>query len=85
MRQDGRELFFLSLENSMMAVDVSLGGTRPLLGVPHPLFHAERIERLGQMYDVAANGKEFIINKLERREEGRPLTLVQNWTAEIRK
>ena len=84
-RHDGRELFFLSAENSMMAVDVSLGGTRPQLGVPHPLFHAERIERLGQMYDVAANGKKFIINKLDTREEGRPLTLVQNWTAEIRK
>src|SRR5215471_2025273 len=84
-RRDGKELLFLSSDNYMMAVDVSPYGGALRLGVPQPLFHAEPIERLGPMYDVSADGKKFIITKLNASEEGRPLTLVQNWTAEIRK
>jgi len=84
-RRDGKELFFLSSDNYMMAVDVSPSGDALRLGVPHALFHAEPIERLGPMYDVSADGKKFIITKLDANEEGRPLTLVQNWTAEMKK
>lgn len=84
-RRDGKELFFLSSDNYMMAVDVSPSGDALRLGVPHALFHAEPIERLGPMYDVTADGKKFIITELDANEEGRPLTLVQNWTAEIKK
>jgi hypothetical protein len=69
----------------MMAVDVSPSGDALRLGLPHALFHAEPIERLGPMYDVSADGKKFIITKLDANEEGRPLTLVQNWTAEMKK
>ena len=39
----------------MMAIDVSLSGDALRLRVPHPLFHAEPIERLEPMYDVSAD------------------------------
>jgi hypothetical protein len=84
-RRDGKELFFLSSDNYMMAVDVNLSGNALRLGVPHSLFHAEPIERLGPMYVVSADGKKFIITKLDANEEARPLTLVQNWPAELKK
>ena len=69
----------------MMAVDVSPYRDGLRLGVPHALFHAEPIERLGPIYDVTADAKKFIINKLDTNEEGRPLTLVLNWPAELKK
>jgi Tol biopolymer transport system component len=44
-RKDGKELFFLSLDQQVMAVDVNLAGASLQLGTPHVLFKATNRER----------------------------------------
>ena len=84
-RRDGKELFFLDPSDNLVAVDVNTAGNTVRLGTPHVLFHSAGIEVVQSGYDVAADGKKFIINNGDVNEESQPLTLVQNWTAELKK
>jgi serine/threonine protein kinase len=84
-RRDGKELFFLDSADKIVAVDVSLSGTAPQLGVPHVLFQASAIQRQNGPFDVTADGKKFLVNVGDLKEGSDPLTLVLNWTAELKK
>lgn len=63
-RRDGKELFYISPDWKMMAVDVS---THPTFqsGTPHPLFDTDMVDtgiRTGPFsWDVAPDGKRFLI------------------------
>jgi hypothetical protein len=84
-RRDGKELFFLDAASNVMAVDVDSSGSAVRLGVPHALFPAAGVRRNGGPYDVSADGKRFLINSGDVKESGEPMTLVQNWPAELKK
>jgi Tol biopolymer transport system component len=84
-RRDGKELFFLDAANNLVAVNVDPSGSAVRLGVPHALFPAAGDRRNGGPFDVTADGKKFIINSGDVKESGEPMTLVLNWTAELRK
>jgi hypothetical protein len=84
-RGDGKELFFLDASDNIVAVDVSTSGTAIQLGVSHLLFQAVGIQRDFGPFDVAADGKNFLINSGNLKEGTDPLTLVQNWPAELGK
>jgi hypothetical protein len=84
-RRDGKELFFLDNADNVMAVDVRTASNAVRLGVPHVLFQAVGIQRQAGPYDVTADGKKFLINSGNLKEGGEPMTLVQNWTAELKK
>jgi len=84
-RRDGKELFFLDAANNVMAVDVDTSGLAVRLGVPHALFSAAGARRGSGPYDVTADGKKFLINSGDVKESGEPMTLVLNWTAELKK
>jgi eukaryotic-like serine/threonine-protein kinase len=87
-RRDGKELFYLSLDGQLMAVDVT-GGPIFKAGVPQSLFRAlvvrgRRESLLGVLrWDVAPDGKRFLIDTVKTSSE--PLTVVLNWTAELKK
>ena len=87
-RHDGKELFYLSLDGKLMAVDVTTGPTFET-GVPKSLFQAlvvrgRRESLLGVLrWDVAPDGKHFLVNRVKTPSE--PLTVVLNWTAELKK
>jgi eukaryotic-like serine/threonine-protein kinase len=84
-RGDGKELFFLDSADSVMAVDVSTAGNAVRLGVPHALFQAVAVQRQAGAFDVTADGKRFVINSGNLKEGNEPMTLVQNWPAELKK
>jgi eukaryotic-like serine/threonine-protein kinase len=84
-RRDGKELFFLDPQDNMVAVDVTTPGNTVKLGAPHALFQAVGIQRDFGPYDVSADGKKFLINSGNLKEGTNPVTLVQNWTAELKK
>jgi Tol biopolymer transport system component len=85
-RRDGKEVFFLDVSDNVVAVDVNTVGNTVRLGTPHVLFHSAEGQTLqGGAYDVTADGKKFIVNDADLSEESQPLTLVQNWTAELNK
>jgi eukaryotic-like serine/threonine-protein kinase len=84
-RRDGKELFFLDPQDNIVAVDVNTSGSAVKLGAPHTLFQAVGIQRDFGPYDVSADGKKFLINSGNLKEGMEPVTLVQNWTSELKK
>jgi serine/threonine protein kinase len=84
-RGDGKELFFVDSADNLMAVDVNASGNAVRLGVPHALFEAVGAQRQYGAFDVTADGKKFLINSGNTKEANEPVTLVQNWPAELKK
>jgi hypothetical protein len=83
-RHDGAELFYVSARRDLMAVSVKAGGSGLEIGVPAKLFSPVPGVP-GRDYDVSADGKQFFtfVGSEETPEE--PLTLLQNWTALLKK
>ena len=67
-RRDGRELFYLSPNDDLMAVPVSLSDTDVSLGEPKALFRI-LLNSIGARtftpYDVSADGQRFLLNVTE--------------------
>jgi serine/threonine protein kinase/Tol biopolymer transport system component len=84
-RGDGKELFFVDPADNIVAVDVNASGSAVKLGAPHTLFQAVGIQRDFGPYDVTKDGKKFLINSGNLKEGTEPVTLVQNWPAELKK
>ena len=87
-RRDGKELYFVSPRNVLTAVDIREKGDSLEVGHPVPLFPLHlsvRTYRQGMIdYDTSLDGKRFLLNAVAD-ENTRPLTLVVNWTAELKK
>jgi Tol biopolymer transport system component len=84
-RRDGKEIFYLSPDNQMMAAEVEERGNGIEARPPQALFRAAvpSVSAISlSPYDVAPDGKKFVINTLS--EQNRPLTLVVNWTANLK-
>ncbi len=84
-RGDGKELYFYSNRTRLMAVDVAAEGTSVTLGTPHELFAASAQDGPTGPYDVTRDGKKFLINSYFTSDGTESLTLVVNWTAELKK
>jgi Tol biopolymer transport system component len=86
-RRDGKELFYLGLDERLMAVQVSLdqGGKTIRLGTPAPLFRAPLTGEVSpggitrQPYEVSADGQRFLINKVIEEVITTPITVLLNW------
>jgi Tol biopolymer transport system component len=76
-RSDGRELFFLSLPDRMMSVEVVPGAVfkattaRELFRVP--------ISSSSPAYAVLPDGQRFVMNILDDRLRTRPITILSGW------
>lgn len=81
-RPDGRELFYLAPDHTLMAVQVTPGATWRA-DSPHALFRANVPD--GAMprnhYAVTADGERFVMNAVDAKTSGDPMTVVVNWTA----
>ena len=81
--RDGKQLYFVSLHNEMMTVDVHEKDDGLEVGHPALLFAFRpslRIYRAGMIgYDVSPDGKRFLLISAAD-ENNRPLSLLQNWT-----
>jgi hypothetical protein len=83
-RGDGKELFFVSPDAGMMAVDITLD---PVFhaGVPHRLFPPKSADPNDLAnYDVRPDGQQFLIFMRQRGTQDAPITVVLNWWAELR-
>jgi hypothetical protein len=81
-RRDGRELYYLSPDNKLVAADVRMGTSAIEVGVPHILFevHAVGYHR----YDVTGDGRRFLIN-VPGEADSQPATVMLNWTSALKK
>jgi serine/threonine-protein kinase len=79
--RNGRELFYLSLDRKMMAVDVAAGPAfRP--GTPRVLFEN------AEPYDVAPDGRFLMLKRASQeaaREQPAELHVIVNWIEELRR
>jgi hypothetical protein len=84
-RADGKELYYLGLDNKMMAIAVHADST----------FHADSPAALFEMrptqtpfsssFDVSADGQKFLLNTSAVEDGSPPFSLVVNWTAALEK
>ena len=84
-RSDGRELYYLSADGKLMAVEVKPGGSFEALA-PRALFDLAPSRAIGgASYAVTAAGDRFLF--VTAREEAASLqfTVVTNWAAEAKK
>ena len=83
-RRDGKELFYIGLDNRLMAVPIRLDSNAMLVeaNAPVPLFatHVGGADQGGdrQQYIVSADGQRFLMNTVVN-ETAAPLTVILNW------
>ena len=83
-RADGKELFFLALNNSaVMAVNVNGNGPAFQMGTPQQLFSVP-LNNVG--VDVTADGKRFLLAAPPGSQNvSAPITVILNWPALLKK
>ncbi len=83
-RGDGKELFYLAADNKLMAVTVNAKESSLEIGNAQPLFESRLATTVGSHYDVTRDGKGFLID-LAGEGSSAPITLVVNWTADLKR
>ena len=87
-RSDGKELFYLSSDDKMMAVPVTTGANFDA-GAPVALFQATPRQPVlvydRFVYDVSHDGQRFLINTPVKKADTRPMSVLLNWSAQINK
>jgi Tol biopolymer transport system component len=84
-RRDGKELFYFTLDQKLMEVEISADSTlRP--GKPAPLFEARYFNIPISPYSPSADGRKFLINTpVDEETNTSPLTVILNWPALLRR
>jgi eukaryotic-like serine/threonine-protein kinase len=83
-RADGKELFYLGADGTMMAVPIDATGQFDA-GVPQALFPTDTLTIVSPTYAVTKDGKRFLVNARPQQSSVAPLTVVVNWPAAIQK
>jgi len=84
-KRDGKEIFYVSPDRKLMAAEVGVKGGTFDVGQVTVLFGGWTVGP-GFSYDVAADGKSFLtVMPPEQSTNAEPLTVVQNWTAGLKK
>jgi Tol biopolymer transport system component len=85
---DGKEIYYIDPKGMLNAVAVSSEGTFST-GPPSPLFPIRGRAPISSTdlftYDVARDGKRFLVNRYLKPDHTQPLTVVLNATADIKK
>jgi hypothetical protein len=80
-RGDGKEIFYIGPNGMLTAVSVDAAGVF-VTGTPTPLFQIRARAPISSTdiftYDVAKDGKRFLVNRYERPEHIPPLTILLN-------
>ncbi len=83
--RDGRELFYVTADGTVVAVPVEASATTWKAGNPTRLFRGTYFFRegsLGRQYDVARDGR-FLLLKHEAVDQMPHFVIVQNWLSEL--
>jgi Tol biopolymer transport system component len=77
----GGEIFYLAPDNTLMSSAVTLEAV-PVISAAHALFqiHPRQLPRLDALsYDVAADGRRFLVNRAVDEPQATTLMLIVNW------
>jgi hypothetical protein len=85
-RADGKEIFYIDPKGILTAVPVTITADSFATGNPTPLFqiHGRAVISSTDVftYDVAKDGKRFLVNRYVKPDHLTPLTVVLHATAE---
>jgi Tol biopolymer transport system component len=86
-RRDGKELFYLAPDTTLMAVDVQVRGATLVVGTPRPLFvtNANPNYVMRNVYSPSVDGQRFLLMSMRVPRDTSPLVGVLNWAAGLRK
>jgi hypothetical protein len=82
-RKDGQELFYVSLDEKLMAVAMKPGADSMEPSLPHELFALPNVTTGLGPFEVASDGQRFLIPVTTDKVE--PLTVIINWPALLNK
>ncbi len=81
-RKDGKELFYLAHDRTLMAVTIDLS-LSPKIERPHALFRAPVVlpvaNILNTQFAVSADGQRFLISSTERAAKEEQITVLSSW------
>ena len=80
----GRELFYVSPDNKLMAVSLKLGTDSVEPSAPRELFALPAVDTGWSPYDTAPDGHRFLV-RATSGQAGQPLTVIVNWPALLKK
>ncbi|HUA22271.1 MAG TPA: protein kinase [Bryobacteraceae bacterium] len=89
-RPDGKELFYVARDGTLMAVDVNTSSGFQA-GVPKALFRTRISGGLGGApgvawrWDISKDGKRFLVNSSSEEKSSPPVTVTTDWTGMLRK
>jgi Tol biopolymer transport system component len=86
-RRDGKELFYVTQEGTMMSVPVVADGTTFEHGAQTALFEVEMPQPnppYANDYAVSADGRRFLVNTVIDQPRRQALTVILNWTDMLR-
>jgi Tol biopolymer transport system component/predicted Ser/Thr protein kinase len=86
-RADGKEIFYVALDGTMMAVPIESGEGLFRPGAPKPLFQTrlhlldqgQTTDFLTRQYDVTSDGQRYLLNQHVTDATDAPITVVVNW------
>ncbi len=81
---DGKELFYLDPENTLMVAQLEPGERSLKIGQVEKLFQASFTRGTeGWPYEIAPGGQRFLANVSREQADVSPITVVVNWTADL--
>jgi Tol biopolymer transport system component len=85
-RRDGKELFYLGVDDKIMSAEIRMKGAALEVGAVRALFQA-RPQRQGPagVFDATGDGQRFLVNTTAVEQSASPVTLVVNWPAGVKK
>jgi Tol biopolymer transport system component len=85
-RADGKELYYYSLDGTLMTVSVTGSGASLTTGTPTVLFpFRPAAATTGPSYAVTQNGQRFLLSAIVEADAKAALSVVQNWTEGIKR
>jgi hypothetical protein len=81
--RDGKALYYTSNGSDIWMVPVNGRGDTPELGTPRKLFQVPLRALVSDSFEVTRDGRFLVVSAGE--ESDTPLTLVQNWPAQLKK
>jgi serine/threonine protein kinase len=84
-RGDGKELYYVTYEGRMMSADISTS-KKFESSVPRQLFQTNiKNTDPGFSYAATADGQRFLVNTYVQNNNVAPMTIVLNWTGDLKK
>jgi Tol biopolymer transport system component len=83
-RRDGKEIFYGGPDRKLMAAEVTVKAGSIEVGQVHPLGIPDAFRGAGR-YDISLDGQRILAVAESERTASPPLTLVENWTALLKK